>query len=128
MQDLRRNVMRKVNIEKQELLDIVRANKQKHVEDFKESVTDYKKAALVIAKDNLALVKTGKVEEILKVKAMPPKPVSFEHDYDRAIRMLELSIDEVIELEQDIFNQLVLDEWTWKTTFTSNSTLYKTYS
>ena len=120
--------MRKVNIEKQELLDIVRENKQKHVEDFKESVTDYKKAALLIAKDNLALVKTGKVEEIVKVKHMPPKPVSFEHDYDRAIRMLELSIDNVIELEQDIFNQLVLDEWTWKTTFTSNSTLYKTYS
>ena len=120
--------MRKVNISKEELLEIVRANKKKHVEDFKESVTDYKKAALVIAKDNLALVKTGKVEEILKVKSMPPKPVSFEHDYDRAIRMLELSVDEVIELEQDIFNQLVLDEWTWKSTFTSDSTIYKTYS
>jgi len=120
--------MRSVNINKEELLSIVRANKQKHIEDFKESVTDYKKATLQIAKDNLALVKTGKIEEIAKVRSMPPTPVSFENDYDRAIRMLELSVDEVIDLEVNIFNQLVLDEWTWKHAFVSNSTIYKSFA
>ena len=30
------------------------------------------------------------------------------------------------ELEEDIFNQLVLDEWSWKNSFTATSALYKT--
>jgi hypothetical protein len=120
--------MHSVNINRQELLGIVQENKKKHVEAFKESVADYKKAALQIAKDNLALVKTGKIEEIIKVKSMPPKPASFENEYNRAIRMLELSVDEVIELQQDVFNQLVLDEWHWKQAFVSNSTIYKSFS
>ena len=117
-----------VNINRDELLAIVRDNKEKHIEQFKESIADYKKAALQIAKDNLALVRTGQVEEIAKVKNMPPKPVSFENEYNRAIRMLELSVDEVIELQQDVFNQLVLDEWHWKQAFVSNSTIYKSFS
>lgn len=127
MQDLRRNVMKAVNIERQELLSIVNANKVKHVEEYNESVRDYKKAALQIAKDNFALVKTGKVEDIARVKSMPPRPSSYENEYNRAIRMLELSVDEVIAVEQDVFNQLVLDEWDWKRSFVTNSTLYKSF-
>ena len=119
--------MHSVNINIEELLGIVQENKQKHIDAFKESVADYKKATLQIAKDNLALVKTGKLEEIARVKAMPPKPSSYENEYNRAIRMLELSVDEVIELQQDVFNQLVLDEWQWKHTFVSNSTIYKSF-
>ena len=119
--------MNNVNINRDELLAIVRDNKEKHIEQFKESIADYKKAALQIAKDNLALVRTGQVEEIAKVKNMPPKPVSFENEYNRAIRMLELSVDETIMLEQDVFNQLVLDEWHWKHTFMTNSTTYKSF-
>lgn len=128
MQDHRSNVMHSVNINREELLFIVQENKKKHIAAFKESVSDYKKAALQIAKDNLSLVKTGNLDDIAKVKQMPPKPASFENEYTRAIRMLELSIDEVIEVEQDVFNQLVLDEWHWKQAFLSNSTIYKSYT
>ena len=46
-------------------------------------------------------------------------------NYTRAIRMLELSVEDVIEIEEHIFNQLVLDEWGWKQQFTAMSALYK---
>ena len=39
--------------------------------------------------------------------------------------MLELSVEDTIELEDDIFNQLVLDEWTWKHQFVASASLYK---
>ena len=114
-------------LKKDELLKIVRENKEKHIKDYNESVSDYKKAVLKIAKSNLELAKTGKIEEIIKFRVVPSKPSSYENEYNRAIRMLELSVEDIIELQSDIFNQLVLDEWQWKSSFVSTSTLYKTY-
>ena len=121
-----RNVMRSVKVEKNELLGIVRDNKKKHVKEFDEAVKDYKKAALKVAKEHVELAKSGELDQIAKIRAMPQRPSSYEKDYDRAIRMLELSVEDTIELEEDIFNQLVLDEWTWKNSFTASSALYKT--
>ena len=121
-----RNVMRSVKIDKIELLKIVRENKDKHVKEYNESVEDYKAAAIKVAAEHVELAKSGDLEKIAKIKAMPAKPSSYEKEYDRAIRMLELSVESVIELEDDIFNQLVLDEWTWKHQFTASASLYKT--
>jgi hypothetical protein len=117
--------MRSVKVEKNELLGIVRDNKKKHVKEFEESVKDYKKAALKVAKEHVDLAKTGELDQIAKIRAMPQRPASYEKEYDRAIRMLELSVEDTIELEEDIFNQLVLDEWHWKNQFTASSALYK---
>ena len=46
MQNLRRNVMRSVKIDKKKLLTIVRENKEKHIAEYNESVEDYKRAAV----------------------------------------------------------------------------------
>lgn len=118
--------MRSVKINKFNLLNIVNENKLKHIDNYNESVEDYKILALKIAKDNLSLAKSGEIDKITKIKVLPPAPVSHEKDYDKALRMLDLSVDTEIEIEEDIFNQLVLDEWGWKTQFISHSTLYKT--
>jgi hypothetical protein len=126
MQNLRRNVMHSVKVNRVELLEIVRTNKEKHVRDFNESVEDYKKAAINVAQKNLELAQSGDLDQIAKIKGMPQKPTSYEKEYDRAIRMLELSVEEVIDVEQDVFNQLVLDEWSWKNAFTASASLYKT--
>jgi hypothetical protein len=40
--------------------------------------------------------------------------------------MLELSVEKEIEVEEDVFNQLVLDEWHWKNQFIASASLYKT--
>ena len=126
MQDPRRNVMRSVKIDKHKLLDIVRENKVKHITEFEEAIIDYKAAALKVANEHLELANTGDLDKIAQIKAMPSRPKSYEDSYARAVRMLELSVDEIIELEETIFNQLVLDEWTWKMSFTASNSLYKT--
>jgi hypothetical protein len=125
MQDIRRNAMHSVKVNRIELLNIVRENKEKHIRDFNESVEDYKKAAINVAQKNLELAQTGELDKIAAIKGMPQKPASFEKEYNRAERMLELSVEEVIEVEQDVFNQLVLDEWAWKHQFTASASLYK---
>lgn len=119
--------MRSVKIEKFNLLNIVRENREKHIKDYNESVVDYKNAVLKVAKRNLELAETGNMESMNKFRAFPQKPTSYEQEYNRSIRMLELSVDDTIELDNTLFNQLVLDEWQWKSSFVSTSTLYKTY-
>lgn len=117
--------MHAVKVNRKELLKIVIDNKEKHIKEYNESVEDYKKAALKLAEANLELVKTGDLEQIAKTKPMPGKPVSYESNYTRAIRMLELSVEKEIEVEEDVFNQLVLDEWAWKNQFIASASLYK---
>ncbi len=119
--------MHAVKINRLELLEIVQTNRQKHIADFNEAVEDYKKAALKVAESNLALAQTGEVESIVKMRAAPDRPRSYEKEYGRGIRMLELSVEEVIDITEDVFNQLVLDEWAWKHLFTASTASYKTY-
>lgn len=117
--------MRFVKINKKELLDIVRANKVTHVAEYNEAIEGYKNTVLKIAKDNLKLAKTGDVNAFAKMVQRPTPPTSYETEYNRAIRMLELSVDDVIELEEDTFGQLVLDEWVWKHSFLAATSMYK---
>lgn len=125
MRDADRNVMNSVKMDRLNLLGIVKENKEKHIKAYLESVEDYKVAVVKIAQSNLKMAKTGLLDEF-KFKTMPSKPSSYEDNYTRAVRMLELSVEEFIDVEDHIFNQLVLDEWGWKQQFTAMATSYKT--
>ena len=125
MRQPERNVMKSVRLEREELLNIVSENKQKHIVDFKESLADYKKAVVKICKENSELARSGDLDRIRRIRTMPQAPVSYEDSYTRAIRMLELSVEDIIDIEQDTFNQLVLDEWVWKHNFVATSAMYK---
>lgn len=118
--------MNSIKMKRLELLDIVRANKAKHIAEFLESVADYKVLVLQISAANSKLAKTADLEQFKKIKALPAAPKSYEDSYKRAERMLELSVEDIIEVEEDIFNQLVLDEWQWKQSFSVSNAMYKT--
>lgn len=120
--------MNAIKMNRLELLDIVRANRTKHVEEFIEAVEDYKDLVVKIVAANAKLTKTRDLDKFKEMKAVPSAPTSYEDSYKRAIRMLELSVEDVIEVEEDVFNQLVLDEWSWKRNFTVANTMYKTGS
>jgi len=117
--------MNAIKMNRLELLEIVRANKITHITEFTEAVEDYKKLVLQVAQSNAKIAKTADLEEFKRMKAIPAAPTSYEDSYRRAIRMLELSVEEIIEVEEDVFNQLVLDEWAWKRNFVVANTMYK---
>ena len=117
--------MNSIKMNRLELLDIVKENKNKHIKEYIESVEDYKVAALKITQLNFKMAKTAELEKF-KFKSIPSKPTSYEDNYTRAIRMLELSVEEIIDVEEHIFNQLVLDEWGWKQQFSTLTASYKT--
>ena len=117
--------MNSIKMKRHELLEIVKVNKIKHIEQYNDAVIDYAVLVLQIATANLKLAKTGLATEFDKIKGRPTAPVSYESNYGRAIRMLELETREEVDIEEDVFNQLVLDEWSWKHNFTATAAMYK---
>ena len=120
--------MYEVKLNKDELLEIVKKNLDKHVADYEEAVEDYKKAVLTVSHRNYKLAKSGDPDKFKEIRMPPSAPKSHEDQYVRAIRMLELSVDKEVTLTDDQFSQLVLDEWSWKKDFVVSSALYKTMS
>lgn len=116
--------MHSVKINRKELLKIVKDNAKTHVSQYDEAVEDYKVGVLKVAKANLKLANTGELDKFTFAR-MPTAPVNYADNYTRAIRMLELSVEDVIDVEEHVFNQLVLDEWGWKQAFVAQSALYK---
>jgi hypothetical protein len=109
--------MKTVRVNKSELLEILRENRKKHTVEYKESIKAYRVKAADLLKKELEKIVNGKKFEI---RFDLTKPLSHEKDYDLIIKMVEMSVDTIIELEQNEFNQLVNDEWNWKSGFMSS--------
>lgn len=119
------NVLKVVKVNKEDLLKVVIENRGKHVNEYQESLEDYKKAILKLAHENLKLAKTGDIAAISRHKSWPSAPLSYESEYNRAIKMLEMSVDNELEIESHVFNQLAMDEWSWKGNFALMASTYK---
>lgn len=111
-------------INKHQLLEIVRDNMAKHVAEYIEATVGFNEqfwervASLSKLKDEKeARDRAGAIYSM-------QKPVSHEADYKRVIRMLELSVDDVIEIGEHEFMQYVQDEWAWKQQFAATTSLY----
>lgn len=121
-----RNVMDSVRVNKSLLLETVEENRQKHIAEYNEAMIGWREQATQVNKENADFLAFGRDPTNIakKLKLLPTAPISHEIDYDRAIVMLQFSVDDVIELEQRIFNQLVLDEWDWQRTFKTTTSTY----
>lgn len=125
MRNASNNAMKPVRVFKNELLETVKKNRDKHVAEYDEAIEGYKTSVARIAKSNNKLAKSRDLKKIEMIKPYPARPVSYQDCYDRAIAMLTMSVDEHVELTEDVFNQLVLDNWDWKRTFDSTNAIYK---
>lgn len=103
--------MRTVRINKGELVDVLTKNRRKHKEDYEKAFREYREEALVEIALQVAKLKDG--ERIhLCVNDRPPE--SHEQEYDLALMMLNMSVDQVIELTAEQFDEFVNDNWNWK--------------
>lgn len=113
--------MDKVVVNRDELLNTLKKNREEHAADYAEAVTGYQKVAIKKMRKHLKLAKTGEVIQCLNLIV----PQDHTSDYDRAIKMLEMSVDTEIVLTEHDFKQLVLDDWQWKAQTLQASAFYK---
>jgi len=113
--------MREMNIRVSDLLESLRVNRETHRETFEEAQMGYREAMIEELDRMLADAKAG--NSIRRMVTMP-EPQDHTSDYDVAIRMLEMCVDDVVEITVDDFERLVMDEWGWKTDWVNTTSNY----
>lgn len=102
--------MNTVKIKRVDLLAKLKENREAHVSGYADAVEGWKVTVEKSLKDALkVLKKEGKFNGVYH-----NAPIDNKKDYDKAITKFEMSVDDVIELEDHEFNQYVMDEWQWK--------------
>lgn len=103
------------------MLEKLRANRESHREIFLEAQEGYRTAAVAELDSMIADARNGKE---IKRQLTLVAPMDQTKDYDRAIAMLEMSVDETIKLSEYDFSCYVLDEWRWKGQWSASNSLY----
>lgn len=102
--------MEKVKVEKKALLDAVRKNRESHRGLFLKACDGYRAECIKRLDEALNDAKANK--RIVMAFGLA-EPVDMTKEYDRIIRMLEMSVDDTVELTTEEFAQYVMDDWRW---------------
>jgi hypothetical protein len=104
--------VRPIHVKKADLLAAVRKNREQHRAIFLEAVEGYRKEVLRLLEERVMTIKHSKLPRSVSISLYVPE--DHTKDYDNAIAMFEMSIDEELEIDEASFVQLVRDDWQWK--------------
>lgn len=115
----------KTKVKKQELIEKIKAALEEHREQYKKALEGWMRQMQGACEMVIGRVQSG------KIKAFPSEfhnlmqiPSLHTSDYEAALKMLEMSVDDVIELEPEDFDQLVLGNWNWKEQWATTNSRY----
>ena len=101
-----RSDARMITVNKAQLIEQIKANKAKHIEDYTKAVEAYRVEAKRQLKEQAKQLEKGS----LMVRVHLVTPVLKSDEYDKILAMFEWEQAEVVELSQGEFNEYVLDE------------------
>lgn len=115
--------MQTVKIEKSKLLETVRTNRDLHEQEYEEAMEGYREEFLKQLAGKRKALRKGD----LPAQNFENLPVPTRHtdEYEQVIKMLEFSVDDVVELEHHEFSNYVMDDWGWKRRFSETTMNYK---
>ena len=102
--------MNEVKIRKENLLQAVKANRTTHRDEFLTAQAGFRDRVIEELDRRLQDAREGKKVNLL---ISMPEPQDHTDDYDRVIRMLEMSVDDEVKLSATEFDQYVMDNWQW---------------
>ena len=111
----------KVNVKREELLNKLRANRERHAAIVVEAREGYVKSARVEVERRLERLREGKIVALdfhLQV------PEDYTSAYDTVIGMLSMSEQSEIEIDAKQYRMFVEDEWEWLHAFLVTSSNY----
>ncbi len=111
-----------VNVKRLDLIEVLKKNRTKHIADYNEAVEGFQEKMIELLKATLKKARKGELK-YLSVALQAPQ--THEQEYTDAIEMLEVSVDDVINLDSDMFKSYYKDQWSWSRGFNE---LVGTYS
>lgn len=117
----RRTLMHSTKVKRTELISKIAANREEHRSIFLKAQAGYRAQVIEELDRMLADAREGKR---IRRSVELVEPQDHTREYDRALAMLGMSVDEVVEIDAQLFAQYVLDEWGWKTAFVGSTSRY----
>lgn len=116
--------MKQVKVKKEELLDRLLVNRANHKAKVDDAIVGYKKLVREKLEEMLADANKNKVVALYELASIR-MPMDMTEEYDKAIAMLEMSVEDEIIITSQEFSNFVQDNWDWSHTFhTTNSAYY----
>lgn len=113
--------MNDIKFSKDDLLTAIKTNLNAHRSEFETAIAGYEAEALKRTKDLVKQLKNGERPNLTIHLAIP---MDHTKDYERIIRMLEMSQESVVVLDEHDFAQYVQDDWAWKNQFHLTNSSY----
>jgi hypothetical protein len=104
-----------------DLVTTLKKNLDEHKTIYAEATEGFKAEFEKILKEKLSDLKEGKVPSTHLALTVPS---THAKDYEDAIKMLEMTSDDHVVLDQSLFDAYVLDQWSWQGSFLTNSSNY----
>ena len=113
--------MRTVEVNKERLLETLKDNQTKHRERFLKAQEVFREKVIEQLDARLQEARSGgKIDIMFRL----PEPRDYTSEYDTAISMVEWAEGDTIELDENDFEQYVLDKWGWHGTFMASTAAY----
>lgn len=113
--------MHKVKVYRNELLEVLQKNRDAHRDIFERALIGYRKAVIEVLEKRLDEARSNKkVGTYINLR----EPIDQTSDYNKAIRMMEMSVDDKIELTETEFSNYVLDDWSWSAKVSDTNMAY----
>lgn len=113
--------MRTVRLDRDEFVAKVQKNRDEHRAVFEKAVEGYRERWVCELERRLRDIRRGRaIDQYFSL----PEPEDHTEDYDRILTMARMSVDEVIDLSDDEFAMYVMDQWSWKSSFTRTTAMY----
>lgn len=116
--------MNKVTVKKADLREIVQKNRDDHHAIWVEAKAKHREAFIAELKKSLSEAEAG--GELRRTINLV-EPSSHTKDYDRVLRMIDLSIEDTVTLDAQEFMHYVQDEWAWSQQWSHSSALYSNH-
>lgn len=113
--------MDEVKVKKADLLKKLRQNRAEHREVFEEASEEFRKEVIRVLDERLADAKAGRR---IQLRMNLVQPMDQTEEYDQAIAMCEMSVDDDITLSHENFRNYVLDRWQWRDQFIASNVAY----
>lgn len=110
-----------VTVKKNELLEILNKNRADHRATFERALAGWQRKVTSVLATAYEDAKAGrKFENRIYIE----QPSDQTKDYDRVIKMVEMSVADTVTLTKEHFAQYVMDDWRWKEQFTNSTMAY----
>jgi uncharacterized protein YbjQ (UPF0145 family) len=97
---------RTISVNKVKLIEKIKENKANHIKEYEKAVVAYKEEALKQLNEQIKKVEEGSLNAALNLIT----PINNSENYDKILQMFEWEVEDVVELEQNEFNEYVQDE------------------